>query len=264
MQSRIVLNISLLLLSVLLLGLGGCSSALQVSGDEEPLTIPVRGDIPLVYMGPLTEAGPLSPDWYRVDVDGRALYVFGEAVRPSIQSVFLLENTSLRDGETMLDIGTGSGIQALFAAWSGRARQIVATDIGKDAIKSARFNVEHYKLQDLIEVREGDLFEPLRRWEKFSLIINNINYPDPGDPPDHPLWEVHERFFAGVDRHLAPGGRIIYQSGHLDNIERIVEMARRNNFLVTELRMQRNISYEKDLIIYIIERDPFDVVRSSN
>lgn len=255
MQRRMLLNLCLILtvLSVLTACRGG--AALVASGPDDH--IPVRGNTPLVYKGELSAQGPLSADWFRVDVNGRAIYVYGEAVKPSVQSVFLLEHTELRPGEVILDLGTGSGIQSLFAAWSGRAGRIVATDIGEDAIKSVRFNVQHYGLGELIEVREGDLFAPLNKGERFSLIINNIDYPASPEEDDHPLWKVHERFFAEVGARMMPGGRIIYQSGHFENIDRIRHMAETNGLVILDMIMQRNMFFEKDLIIYLIEKNPY-------
>lgn len=57
---------------------------------------------------------------------------------------------------TVFDVGTGSGILAIAAALCG-AKDVKAVDIDGVAVRVAKENVEHNKLSDKIEVRQGDL-----------------------------------------------------------------------------------------------------------
>ncbi len=215
----------------------------------QPERILTDNDVKIVYVGEVID----NPLYYRVDVNDKPMFIFGETVMPSIQSAFLLEHLQFRKGDTVLDLGTGSGIQSLFAAWSGLPDKIVATDLGPDAVRSANYNVQYYKLQDKIEVRQGDLFAPLQKGETFSLIINSIDYPEDPKAVDHPMWPVHERFFAEVKNYLSPKGRIIYQSGHMENIERIRAMVAKNGLVIMEMHMRRNPFLDKNLVTYRIE-----------
>src|SRR5687767_14697484 len=58
----------------------------------------------------------------------------------------------------VLDLGTGSGIGAVFAAQRGAS--VVAVDINPEAVRCARINALLNDLDERIEVRRGDLFEP--------------------------------------------------------------------------------------------------------
>jgi SAM-dependent methyltransferase len=71
-----------------------------------------------------------------------------------------------------LDLGTGSGLQALLAA--KHSRSVVATDVNQRALTFARFNA---RLNDLsnIEFRHGATFEPVVG-EQFDLIVSNPPY----------------------------------------------------------------------------------------
>jgi hypothetical protein len=83
---------------------------------------------------------------------------------------------------TSLDLGTGCGVQALhLAAHSGR---VVATDVNRRALGIARFNVRLNEVDDLVEVRDGSFFEPVRD-ERFDLIATNPPFvisPATGEP----------------------------------------------------------------------------------
>jgi methylase of polypeptide subunit release factors len=68
-----------------------------------------------------------------------------------------------------LDIGTGSGAQALLAA--AHADSVVATDVTERSLRIARLNLELNGL-DAVELREGSFFEPVEG-ERFDLIVSN-------------------------------------------------------------------------------------------
>ena len=110
--------------------------------------------------------------------------------------------------DTMLDLGTGNGIQALLAA--RHARHVVATDINPRAIGFARFNAALNGISG-IDFRIGSLFEPVAG-ERFDRIVtnppyvispdNDYVYRDSGSAP-----AAMCRTIAGeIPAHLTPGG----------------------------------------------------------
>jgi HemK-related putative methylase len=107
----------------------------------------------------------------------------------------------------VLDMGTGSGVCAVFAAH--HARRVVGVDINPAAVRCARINALLNNLAHKIEVRHGDLFEPVRG-EQFDLILFNPPFVrgTPRDTRDG-AWrsnDVAERYAAGLRTHLKPGG----------------------------------------------------------
>jgi release factor glutamine methyltransferase len=110
-------------------------------------------------------------------------------------------------GAAVLDMGAGSGIGAVFAAqW---ARRVVAVDLNPAAVRCAGINVLIHRLEERVEVRQGDLFAPVQG-ERFDLILFNPPYL-PGQPRtefERALWstDVVERFTAGLADHLAEDG----------------------------------------------------------
>ena len=107
----------------------------------------------------------------------------------------------------VLDMGTGSGVCALFAA--RHASRVVAIDINAAAARCARINSLLNHLDSRIEVRHGDLFEPAAG-ERFDLILFNPPFVI-GEPRNdrERAWlstDVAQRFADGLHRHLKPGG----------------------------------------------------------
>jgi methylase of polypeptide subunit release factors len=107
-----------------------------------------------------------------------------------------------------LDVGTGSGVQALMAA--RHARDVVATDVNQRALEYAELNAALNGLTN-IEFRRGSMFEPVAG-ESFDLITCNapyvvspehrLAYRDGGFPAD----ELSERIVRGAADHLAEAG----------------------------------------------------------
>src|SRR5216683_7203073 len=106
----------------------------------------------------------------------------------------------------VLDMGTGSGVCAVFAA--RHARRVVAVDINPAAVRCATLNVLMNHLEHRIEVRHGDLFVPVAT-ERFDLVLFNPPFVrgTPRDDRDR-AWratDIVERFAAGLREHLKPG-----------------------------------------------------------
>ena len=107
----------------------------------------------------------------------------------------------------VLDMGTGSGVCAVFAARN--ARRVVAVDINAAAARCAAVNALLNNAERRIEARHGDLFEPVAG-ERFDLILFNPPFvtAEPRNDRDR-AWRstgVAERFAQGLGRHLKPGG----------------------------------------------------------
>ncbi len=106
-----------------------------------------------------------------------------------------------------LDVGTGSGIGALALARAGL--EVVAVDVNPEAVRCARINALLNRLDERVDVREGDLFAPAGE-EPFDVIAFNPPFFD-GEPSDlhDAAWRgtgVFERFATELPSRLAPGG----------------------------------------------------------
>ena len=144
----------------------------------------------------------------------------------------------------VLDIGTGSGIQALTAKKQGA--NVIAADINSECVTHVN------KLG--IKTLQSDLFENITG--KFDLIIFNPPYlpEDEREPEDSKLVttggkkgnEILARFLAGAKDYLKEDGKILIVFSSLTpDVDQLVE---ENKFTFEKISEQK-IDFEK-LIVY--------------
>ncbi|MBI2146029.1 methyltransferase [Candidatus Woesearchaeota archaeon] len=142
---------------------------------------------------------------------------------------YLLQK-AVRDYATgrVLDLGTGSGIQAFTAIRIPEVKEVVALDINPDAIKALQQKITHEKLRKL-KVLQSDLFE--QAYGKFNTIIFNPPYlPQDKGIDDNSIyggrkgWEISERFFQEASHFLFPDGIILFLFSTHTNKKKIEEI----------------------------------------
>lgn len=106
---------------------------------------------------------------------------FGTGTHPTTKmSLFALEQV-LRGGETVLDVGTGSGVLSIASSLLG-AKKIYAYDLDEIAVRVAQENIELNANMENIQVATGDLLRGVDI--KANVIVANIladilvNLPD--------------------------------------------------------------------------------------
>ncbi len=111
---------------------------------------------------------------------------------------------------SILELGTGTGIGALAAARHGA--DVTATDINPKSVRCANANVQRNGLEGVIEIKEGNLFEPVNG-QRFDRILFNPPYYR-GAPEDQldAAWRSEDmpaRFAESVRDYLKPDGSIL-------------------------------------------------------
>jgi release factor glutamine methyltransferase len=107
-------------------------------------------------------------------------------------------------------MGTGSGASAIFAAKLGC--RVTAVDLNPEAARCARVNVLLNGLEEQVDVRCGDLFEPVSS-DRFDVVMFNPPFFR-GQPKNlfDMAWrsvDVPERFASGLAGVLNPGGEAL-------------------------------------------------------
>jgi len=138
-----------------------------------------------------------------------------------------LEGTA--DTGRILDLGTGSGCVVVAflrerPGWTG-----VGVDASAQALEVARENAGSLGVADRVELRQGDLFEPVRG-ERFDRVVSNPPYVPTAEletlEPEVSRFEprgaldggpdgldVIRRIAAAAAGFLAPGGRLALEFG---------------------------------------------------
>lgn len=162
------------------------------------------------------------------DLDGLPLIVLPDVLNPVVfRTGALLSRTAARrveersaaqQGTRFLDLGCGTGVVALLSARAGAGG--IASDVSPEAVRNARLNLLLNRLEQRVEVREGDLFAPVEG-ERFDLVAFNPPFfrGTPRDAYDA-AWRsegAFERFCAGLPGALSPGGEaLVLLSSHAD------------------------------------------------
>jgi len=151
---------------------------------------------------------------------------------------------ALLHGRTVLDMGTGSGVCALVAA--RHAARVVAVDISRAATRCARINAVMNQLDNRVDIRQGDLFEPVSD-EQFDLVLFNPPFllGEPKDERDA-AWrssDVATRFARGLDARLAPRGfALLLLSSFGNACEAFIDELRGRGFLLQVFARRRFIN----------------------
>src|SRR5690606_16015121 len=96
---------------------------------------------------------------------------FGTGTHPTtVMCIQALEKT-VRNGQNVIDVGTGSGVLSIAAALLG-AKHVLALDLDEVAVESARQNIEINHVSDRIEVRKGNLLEGIE--SETDIVVANI------------------------------------------------------------------------------------------
>lgn len=155
--------------------------------------------VPFAYV-----AGTVGFRTLDLKIDSRALIP-----RPETEGLvaLVLSETGNRTPKTagvVADIGTGSGCIALSLAVEGRFDKIVAVERSPAAAALARENVKRVAPKTPVEIREGNLLEPLvDKGERFRAIVANPPYVTLAeyDALDRSVreFEPREALVSGVD-----------------------------------------------------------------
>ncbi len=174
---------------------------------------------------------------------------------PAEDSYLLAENLQIKEGQSVLEIGTGSGIVAMYA--SRLTDKITVTDINFDACELARKNFRQNNIEN-IEILWGNMFEVVEN-RKFDVILfntpylpteedevldNTINYAFDGGLNGR---KVIDLFLNEVKNHLNDGGIVqMIQSSlsgndetlsKLDELGFIAEIAASEHFFFEDITL---------------------------
>ena len=122
--------------------------------------------------------------------------------------------------DTILDIGCGSGILGIVAGKLG-AKKVIGVDIDPNAIKVAKENVQINQVDEIVEIRQGDLLEVVE--EKTDCIVANI------------IADVIIKLVESVPQVLRPKGFFIASGIIMERLEEVKQAIEKSSFDLVEV-----------------------------
>lgn len=178
---------------------------------------PVKAGEKIVIKPTWEEYNP-APNDLIVELDpGMA---FGTGTHPTtVMCIKFLEQV-IKGGETVFDIGTGSGVLAIVAAKLG-AREIKAVDIDNVAVESAKTNVSQNHVSYIVEVMQGNLLEKVKG--QADVAVANI------------VADVIILVCPDVAKVVKPGGKFIASGIIWPRAEEVIEEVKQAGFTIMEV-----------------------------
>lgn len=125
----------------------------------------------------------------------------------------------MNKGDSLIDIGCGSGILSIAAAHLG-AEKVIAVDLDKLAVKVSKENVDLNGFSNTIDVRYGDLTDVID--EKADVIVANI------------IADIIAKLSENIADFIKDGGYFISSGIINDKKDFVISKLKENNFDIIE------------------------------
>lgn len=173
----------------------------------------------------------IKPKWETYEANTGDLIIemdpgmaFGTGTHETTAMCAQLVEKYIKSNQTIIDIGTGSGILGIIAAKMG-AQKVIGVDIDPVAVKVAKENVCYNHVENQMEVYAGNLVDVVK--EKGELIVSNI------------IADVIIMLADQIEQVMAPGG-IWIASGIIQmRKEDVLAVIEEKGFEILEIQEQR-------------------------
>lgn len=122
----------------------------------------------------------------------------------------------IKNGDSILDYGTGTGFLGIQAAMRGAT--VIAIDVNKDAIACGIVNAQKAHVDARIDFRFGKNFAALKPQETFDMIFAGMPWDDavPIDALEMSVYDqdftMRHTLFSSAEKILRVGGRMVISS----------------------------------------------------
>jgi len=168
----------------------------------------------------------IKPSWEKytpkagekiIDIDPGMAFGTGthETTRMCINAI----EKYMNKGDSLIDIGCGSGILSIAAVHLG-AKKVIAVDLDKLAVKVSKENVDLNGFSNTIDVRYGDLTDVID--EKADVIVANI------------IADIIAKLSENIADFIKDGGYFISSGIINDKKDFVISKLKENNFDIIE------------------------------
>lgn len=169
----------------------------------------------------------IKPSWEEIDIEEGNIVIeldpgmaFGTGTHETTWMCTEAIEKHMNKGDTLYDIGCGSGILSIVAVKLG-AKKVTGVDLDPVSIKTSKENIEINHVSDKIDIREGNLLEVID--EKADIIVSNI------------IAEVIAGMTPDLKEYLKDDGIFICSGIILKKIELVQDALEENSFEIIEV-----------------------------
>ena len=184
-----------------------------------------------LYPEKVSERFVVKPTWREYTPEGDELIIeldpgraFGTGSHPTTSLCLKLMEENIKPGDSVIDVGTGSGILMIAAEKLG-ASEIYGTDIDPLAVASAKENLALNRVEKA-KVYLGDLISVVED-KKFDIVVANI------------LADVLMILLQDISKVVKKGGKIIFSGIIDDKCEILKREVESYGFEVEEIRADK-------------------------
>ena len=152
-----------------------------------------------------------------IDID--PVMAFGTGTHETTRMCINAIEKYMNKGDSLIDIGCGSGILSIAAAHLG-AEKVIAVDLDKLAVKVSKENVDLNGFSNTIDVRYGDLTDVID--EKADVIVANI------------IADIIAKLSENIADFMKDGGYFISSGIINDKKDFVISKLKENNFDIIE------------------------------
>lgn len=145
---------------------------------------------------------------------------FGTGTHPTTELMIQALEVVVRGGETVIDVGTGSGVLGIAARLLG-AGDIMGTDIDDVAVSSAQGNIDLNPKAADMQLIVSDLLKDVPN-KKYDIVIANM------------LAEVLELLIPQVGNALQPKGHLLLSGIYYDKRDQMIADLEANGMVVEQ------------------------------
>jgi release factor glutamine methyltransferase len=203
------------------------------------------------------------PSWIKkVFFAGYVFRVSDNVYEPAEDSFLFAENLVVKERDLVLDMGAGCGILGIIAA--GKGARVVAADVNPYSVRCAKENAKLNRVVGRMFFVQGDLFTPLRKEEKFDLILFNAPYL-PVECAEDDSWlgrawcggvagrQVIDRFIDEAHNHLRQSGRVFLMQSTLSGVDETLQRFKENG-LKASIVVERALPFFEAIVLVRAER----------